>query len=168
MRFWKYSNSENYLIFKHYFVEAWYTLHICGISVYEGKSITFNHFDCNLNKKGSINVKFDFKINLIIISVVSLFWPNSIWWYIINYLFLGKRSFASTYKEMYESKNVCVKKLHPTLDKEHVATFPKEGEIIQNINKKHVVKLSDLRQSYRNYDGILRFFIYATQSRCHC
>ena len=42
---------------------------------------------------------------------------------------------------MYESKNVCVKKLHPTLDNEHVATFSKEGEIIQNINKKHVVKL---------------------------
>ena len=47
----------------------------------------------------------------------------------ISYLFLGKGSFASTYKSIYESKNVCVKKLHPTLDKEHVATFSKEAEI---------------------------------------
>ena len=164
MRFWKYSNSENYLIFKHYFVEAWYTLHICGISVYEGKSVTFNHFDCNLNKKGSINVKFDFKINLIIISVVSLFWPNSIWWYIINYLFLGKRSFASTYKEMYESKNVCVKKLQRTCCyfSERRRNYTKHQQ--ETCCQTH----SDLRQSYRNYDGILRFFIYATQSRCHC
>ena len=42
---------------------------------------------------------------------------------------------------MYESKNVCVKKLHPTLHKEHVATFPKEEEITQNINKKYIAKL---------------------------
>ena len=59
----------------------------------------------------------------------------------VSYLFLGKGWFASTYKPIYESKNVCVKKLHPTLDKEHVATFSKEAEIIQRINNSHVVKL---------------------------
>ena len=47
----------------------------------------------------------------------------------ISYLFLGKGSFTSTCKAIYESKNVCVKKLHPTLDKEHVATFSKKAEI---------------------------------------
>ena len=57
------------------------------------------------------------------------------------YLFLGKGSFASTYKGTDKSKNVCVKTLHPTLDKEHVATFSKEAEIIQRTNNKHVVKL---------------------------
>ena len=40
-----------------------------------------NHFDCNLNKKGSINFKFDSKISLIIISAVSMFWLNLVWWY---------------------------------------------------------------------------------------
>ena len=59
----------------------------------------------------------------------------------VSYLFLGKGWFASTYKPIYESKNVCVKKLHPTLDKEHVATFSKEAEIIQRINNSHAVKL---------------------------
>ena len=59
----------------------------------------------------------------------------------ISYLFLGKESFASTYKAIYESKNVCVEKLHPTLDEEHVATFSKEAEIIQRINNSHIVKL---------------------------
>ena len=107
MRFWKYSNSENYLIFKHYFVEAWYTLHICGISVYEGKSVTFNHFDCNLNKKGSINVKFDFKISLIIISAVSVFWPNSVWWSII--LVLRQRIICIDIQSNLWIENVCVK-----------------------------------------------------------
>ena len=58
------------------------------------------------------------------------------------YLFLGKESFASTYKAIYALKNVCVKKkLDPTLDKEHVTTFSKEAEIIQRINNRHVVKL---------------------------
>ena len=47
----------------------------------------------------------------------------------ISYLFLGKGSFASTCKAIYESKNVCVKKLQPTLDKEHVDTFSKEAEV---------------------------------------
>ena len=56
-------------------------------------------------------------------------------------MFLGKGSFASTYKAIYESENVYVKKLHPTLDKEHVATFSKEAEIIQKINNIPVVKL---------------------------
>ena len=56
-------------------------------------------------------------------------------------MFLGKGSFASTYKAIYESKNVSAKKLDPTLDKEHVATFSKEAEIIQRINNSHVVKL---------------------------
>ena len=59
----------------------------------------------------------------------------------VSYLFLGKGWFASTYKPIYESKNVCVKRLHPTLDKEHVATFSKEAEIIQRINNSHAVKL---------------------------
>ena len=59
----------------------------------------------------------------------------------MSYLFLGKGSFASTYKAIDESKNVCVKKLHPTLDKEHVGTFSKEAEVIQRINNNHVVKL---------------------------
>ena len=44
-------------------------------------------------------------------------------------------------KHFYESKNVCVKRLHPTLDKENVATFSKEAEIMQKINNIHVVKL---------------------------
>ena len=56
-------------------------------------------------------------------------------------MFLGKGSFASTYKAIYESKNVSAKKLDPTLDKEHVATFSKEAEIIQRINNSHAVKL---------------------------
>ena len=56
-------------------------------------------------------------------------------------MFLGKGSFALTHKAIYESKNVCVKKLHATLNKEHVATFSKEAEIIQRINDKQVVKL---------------------------
>ena len=43
---------------------------------------------------------------------------------------------------IYESKNLCVVKLHPTLDKEHVATFSKEAESIQRINNRHVVKLT--------------------------
>ena len=60
----------------------------------------------------------------------------------ISYFFLGKGSFASTYKTIYDSKNLCVIKLHPTLDKEHVATFSKEAEIIQRINNRHVVKLT--------------------------
>ena len=59
----------------------------------------------------------------------------------ISYLFLGKGSFASTYKAINELKSVCVIKLHPTLGKEHVATFYKEAEIIQRINNRHVVKL---------------------------
>ena len=59
----------------------------------------------------------------------------------ITYLYLGKGSFASIYKAIYESKNVCVKKLYPTLGKENVATFSKEAEIIQRINNSHVVKL---------------------------
>ena len=56
-------------------------------------------------------------------------------------MFLGKGSFASTCKAIYESENVYVKKLHPTLDKEHIGTFSKEAEIIQRINNMHVVKL---------------------------
>ena len=56
-------------------------------------------------------------------------------------MFLGKGSFASTYKGTDKSKNVCVKTLLPTLDKEHVATFSKEAEIIQRTNNRHVVKL---------------------------
>ena len=68
-----------------------------------------------------------------------MFWPNSAWWYII--FVLRQRIFASTYKAIYESKNVCVRKLHPTLDKEHVAAFSKEADIIQRINNRHVVKL---------------------------
>ena len=56
-------------------------------------------------------------------------------------MFLGKGLSASTYKAIYESKNVCVKTLHPTLDKENVANFSKEAEILQRINISHVVKL---------------------------
>ena len=59
----------------------------------------------------------------------------------ISYLLLGKGLSASTYKAIYESKNVCVKNLHPTLDKEHVANFSKEAEILETINNSHVVKL---------------------------
>ena len=83
--------------------------------------------------------------NLIIRSVWLLFLPfpcsDQTWFDDTSYLFLGKGSFASTYKAIYESKNVCVKRLHPTLDKEHVATLSKEEEIIQRINNSHVVKL---------------------------
>ena len=103
-------------------------LHVCGISVYEGNSVTFNQFDCYLNKKWSISVKIDFKISLIMISAVSMFRDRTRL-DDISYLFLGKGSFTSTCKAIYESKNVCVKKLHPTLDKEHVATFSKKAEI---------------------------------------
>ena len=60
-----------------------FLLHVCGISVYEGNSVTFNQFNCYLNKKWSINVKIDFKISLIMISAVSMFRPNSVGWYII-------------------------------------------------------------------------------------
>ena len=54
---------------------------------------------------------------------------------------LRQRIFCIDYKGTDKSKNVCVKTLHPTLDKEHVATFSKEAEIIQRTNNRHVVKL---------------------------
>ena len=83
--------------------------------------------------------------NLILRSVWLLFRPSPCFdrtrFDDISYLVLGKGSFASTYKAIYESKIVCVKKLHPTLEKEHFATFSKEAEIIQRINNSHVVKL---------------------------
>ena len=112
-RFWKYLNCENYLIFKHYFFEASDTLHVCGISVYEGNSVTFNHFDCNLNKKGSINVKFDFKISLIIISAVSVFWPNSVWWSII--LVLRQRIICIDIQSNLWIENCLCKKTAPNV-----------------------------------------------------
>ena len=56
-------------------------------------------------------------------------------------MFLGKGSFTSICKAIYELKNVCAKRLYPTLDKENVATFSKEAEIIQRINNSHAVKL---------------------------
>ena len=67
--------------------------------------------------------------NLILRPVWLLFRPplsfdqTQFYWYNNNYLFLRTASFASTYKVFYESKNVSVKKLHPTLGKKHVAPF---------------------------------------------
>ena len=83
--------------------------------------------------------------NLILRSVGLLFRPSPCFdrtrFDDISYLLLGKGLSASTYKAIYESKNVCVKNLHPTLDKEHVANFSKEAEILETINNSHVVKL---------------------------
>ena len=56
-----------------------------------------------------------------------MFWQN--WFDDISCLFLGKGSFASTYKAIYESKNVCVKKLQQTLDKEMSELFPKKKKL---------------------------------------
>ena len=71
--------------------------------------------------------------NLIIRSVWLLFLPfpcsDQTWFDDTSYLFLGKGSFASTYKAIYESKNVCVKKLQQTLDKEMSELFPKKKKL---------------------------------------
>ena len=96
-------------------------------------------FDCNLNKKGSINVKINFKISLIIISVVSIFWPNSIWWYII--FVLRQRIICINIKSNLWIEKCLCKKTVPNVRQRACCYFFQRCRNYRRINNSHIVKL---------------------------